>query len=78
MAGPKSTTPKSAPSPGERPNYVLGSRPPALRQKPPGSTAANPGAPRIKPMTGQTQYGKGAPAAPINGAGPTLPAAFGG
>jgi hypothetical protein len=35
--------------PKERPNFVLGSRPATLRAPTPQ---------RIKPMTGQTQYGK--------------------
>lgn len=38
--------PKTVGTPPARPSFVLGSRPPDLR------------APRIKPMTGQTQYGK--------------------
>jgi len=38
--------PKTVGTPPARPSFVLGSRPPDLR------------APRIKPLSGQTQYGK--------------------
>jgi hypothetical protein len=70
--GIKGPLPSKAPTPGARPSFVLGSRPPSLRQAPPG------GAARIKPMTGQTQYGKTPPVPTINGAGSSMPPTFGG
>ena len=70
--GIKGSLPTKAPTPGARPKFVLGSRPPSMRQAAPGSAA------RIKPMTGQTQYGKAAPAPTISSAGSTLPQPFGG
>lgn len=54
----KGSSPKAAPTPPSRASYVLGSRPGQLR--------ANP-VPRIKPVDGQTMYGKGAN--PANPAG---------
>ena len=64
--------PKAAPTPGERPSFVLGSRPPSLRAKPPGEAG------RIKPLTGQTQYGKPQPQTQVASPGPSLPTPFGG
>ena len=42
--------PSKVATPGIRPSYVLGSRPANLRMNPPVA--------RIKPMQGQTDYGK--------------------
>lgn len=43
------TAAKSVPMPGKAPSWVLGSRPPGLRQQP---------IQRIKPQQGVTDYGK--------------------
>lgn len=54
--------PKSVPKASARPSFIMGSRPTSLRAPLPGAEG-----PRIKPMEGQTQYGK--PAAPSGVAG---------
>jgi len=46
------SVPKKVPTPPERAQFVLGSRPPGLRA---------PAIQRIKPMAGQTNYGKVTP-----------------
>jgi len=48
--------PKSVPTPGIRPQMVLGSRPPTMRS--PALPNPMTGSMRIKPLAGQTQYGK--------------------
>jgi hypothetical protein len=52
--------PTRVPTPGERPSFILGSRPVNLRAPLPGA--------RIKPMTGQRDYGKTL-TAPLSGPG---------
>lgn len=63
MAGVKASKPKTVPmGGGANRTFVLGSRPPDYY------------APRIKPLDGQTQYGKGAATPPsAAGAGPRQP-----
>lgn len=56
------SAPKGVPSPPSRPSFALGTRPPDLRSQP---------IQRVKPMAGQTQYGKTQGFPPnVGGAGP--------